>query len=129
MIEDGSALKVFFRLFLQDRMEPVVPDHVTSGKVQLEVWRSPEKRRAVELGMGHVALVNVWLIGLNVPRVLPAGVEMVKKRWKGQGWTDDAGKGANSHLSGYDAFRTHPVARLAVTRIEDARMLMEALLP
>ena len=129
MSEGPDLLKVFFRLFLRGRMEPVPARHETRGKVDLEVWRTPEKRRAVGMEMGHEALVNIWLIGLNVPRGLPASIEVVKKRWNGDGWTDDAGKGANSNLGFYDEFRTHPVARLAVTGVDDARTLMEALLP
>ena len=109
-------------------MEAVPPQRATSGKVHLEVWRSPGKWRPVGLEMDHDAHVNLWLVRMNVPRNLPETIRSALKEPKNKGWTDDAGKGANSNLSSYTEFRTKRISRLAVTSIEDARFVLDALL-
>jgi hypothetical protein len=128
-VSGEADLKVFVEGFLRTYLEPVQPQSATSGKVHLEVWRTPEKRRSLGVEMGHDGLVNIWVKGLNVPRALPASIAVVKKRWTGAGWTDDAGKGANSNLLGYEDFHTHPISRLALTSVADARVMLEAMLP
>lgn len=129
MTEDIAELKAYVRAFLRQNMESVPPQRATSSKVHLEVWRSPGKRRPVGLEMDHDAHVNLWLVRMNVPQTLPASIAVVQKEPKGRGWTDPAGDGANSNLSSYDKFRTKRIARLAVTSIDDARIVLEALLP
>lgn len=129
MSGDVAELKSYIRAFLRQHMEQVPPQHANSGKVHLEVWRSPSKRRPVGLEMDHDAFVNMWLVRLNVPKSLPASVAVVQKEPKGRGWTDAEGKGANSNLSGYDEFRTKPITRLAVQSVDDAWKVLEALLP
>jgi hypothetical protein len=124
-----AELKSYVRGFLHQHMEAVPPQRATSGKVHLEVWRSPGKRRPVGLEMDHDAHVNLWLVRMNVPQSLPASVAVVQKEPKGRGWTDAEGDGANSNLSSYDEFRTKRITRLAVTSIDDARIVLEALLP
>ena len=124
-----EVLKTFVRTFLRSNLEPVPPKRDASGKVHLEVWRSPEKRRAVGLELGHGSHVNLWSVRINVPRMLPASILINLKEPKDRGWIDAAGDGANSNLSGYDEFRTRPISRLTVTSIEDARIVLEALLP
>ena len=79
--------------------------------------------------MDHDAHVNLWLVRMNVPQPLPASVAAVQKEPKGRGWTDAVGQGANSNLSSYEEFRTKRITRLAVTTIDDARTVLEALLP
>ena len=129
MSGDMAELKSYVRGFLRQHMEAVPPQRATSGKVHLEVWRSPGKRRPVGLEMDHDAHVNLWLVRMNVPQSLPASVAVVQKEPKGRGWTDAEGDGANSNLSSYDEFRTKRITRLAVTTIDDARTVLEALLP
>ena len=129
MTEDIPALKASIREFLRLHMEAVPPQRATSGKVHLEVWRSPGKRRPVGLEMGHDNQVNLWLVRMNVPQSLPASVGIVQKEPKGRVWTDAASNGANSNLSGYEEFRTKRITRLVVTTIDDARLVLEALLP
>lgn len=124
-----ADLKSYVRAFLRQKMEAVPAQRATSGKVHLEVWRSPGKRRPVGLEMDHDAHVNVWLVRMNVPQSLPASVAVIQKEPKGRGWTDAEGNGANSNLSSYDEFRTKRITRLAVTSIDDARIVLEALLP
>jgi hypothetical protein len=127
--QDTAALKVYLRDFLRTHLEPVQPQSETSGKVHLEVWRSPQKRRTVGIEMEHDGLVTVRLKSLNVPRDLPASIAVVRKTWTGRGWTDGARKGANTNLFGYEDFHTHTISRLAVTSIPEARHVLEALLP
>ena len=129
MSQEIAELKAFVRAFLRQNMEAVPPQNPSSGKVHLEVWRSPGKRRPVGLEMDHDAFVNLWLVRMNVPQSLPASVAVVQKEPKGRGWTDAEGKGANSNLSGYDEFRTKRITRLAVQSVDDARIVLEALLP
>ena len=124
-----AELKSFVRAFLRQNMEPVPPQRANSGKVHLEVWRSPGKRRPVGLELDHDAHVNFWLVRMNVPQSLPVSITAVQKEPKGRGWTDAEGDGANSNLSSYDEFRTKRITRLAVTSIDDARVVLEALLP
>lgn len=129
MSQEIFELKAYVRTFLRQNMEPVPSPRAASGKVHLEVWRSPEKRRPVGLEMDHDARVNLWLVRMNVPQSLPASVAAVQKEPKGRGWTDAVGQGANSNLSSYEEFRTKRITRLAVTTIDDARTVLEALLP
>jgi hypothetical protein len=129
MTDDIAALKTYVRAFLRQNMEAVLPVRATSGKVHLEVWRSPGKRRPVGLEMNHDALVNLWLVRMNMPQSLPASIATVHKEPKGRGWTDSAGDGANSNLSSYEEFRTKRMTRLAVTTIDDMRIVLEALMP
>jgi hypothetical protein len=129
MSEDIAALKAYVRAFLRQNMEAVPPQRATSGKVHLEVWRSPGKRRPVGLEMDHYAHVNLWLVRMNVPQCLPASVIAVEKEPKGRVWTDAEGKGANSNLSSYEEFRTKRITRLAVASVDEARTVLEALLP
>jgi hypothetical protein len=124
-----AALKVYVRDFLNTHLEPVQPQSATSGRVHLEVWRSPQKRRTVGIEMGHDGMVNLWLKALNVPRDLPTTIAVAKKSWTGRGWTDEARKGANSNLFGFEDFHTHKISRLTVTSIPEARHVLEALLP
>lgn len=108
-------------------MSEVPPKRANSGKVHLEVWKT-KSGRAVGLEMGHDSLVNLWLVSMYVPKTLPPCVLVTRKVPKGREWTDPEGKGANSNLSAYDEFRTKPVSRLAVTTVEDARCVLEAIL-
>jgi hypothetical protein len=124
----NDELKTFIRAFLRKNMEAIPPQRAGSGKVHLEVWRSPVKRKPVGLEFGHDAHVNLWLVSTNVPRSLPATVVAVQKDPDGRGWTDSEGKGANSNLSSYEEFRTKRITRLAVNSIEDARIVLDALL-
>ena len=129
MSMDGLAVKHFIRRFIAERgIEEVPPKRASSGKVHLEVWRTPGKGRPIGLEMGHDGLVNLWLVALNVPKELPDHIELTKKVPKGREWTDAAGDGANSNLSAYDEFRTKPIVRLKVRSVEDARLVLEALL-
>jgi hypothetical protein len=128
MSEDISALKTFVRAFVRLNLEPVAPQLATSGKVHVDVWRSPEKQRPVGLELDHADHVNLWLVRMNVPRILPETVVAALKEPKNKGWTDDAGKGANSNLSSYVEFRTKRITRLTVSTIDDARFILESLL-
>ena len=121
--------KPSIREFLRQEFEAVPAKRATSGKVHLEVWRTPEKRRPVGVEMGHEGQVNFWLVRLNMPKYLPDSILVVMKEPKGRVWTDATGDGANSNLSAYDEFRTKPIVRLAVASIEDARFVLESLLP
>ena len=123
-----SLLKPSIREFLRQEFEAVPPKRATSGKVHLEVWRSPRNRRPVGVEMGHEGLVNFWLVRLNMPKNLPDSVSVATKEPKGREWTDAAGDGANSNLSAYEEFRTKPIARLAIVSVEDARFVLESLL-
>lgn len=123
-----STLKMFIRqVIAETEMLEVPPKRANSGKVHLEVWKT-KNGRAVGLEMGHDSLVNLWLVSMYVPRTLPQSVLLTRKVPKGREWTDQEGKGANSNLSAYDEFRTKPVSRLAVTTVEDARCVLEAIL-
>ena len=129
MSADIEDLKGFVRNFVRANLEAVPPQRDISGKVHLEVWRSPGKRRAIGLEMDHDGHVNFWLVRQNVPPSLPSTVVETRKEPKDRGWTDTLGKGANSNLSGYDAFRTRPISRLGVATLDDARLVLESLLP
>ena len=128
MSDDIAVLKAFIRTFVRENLEPVPPQLATSGKVHLEVWRSPEKQRPLGLEMDHDGQVILWLVRMNVPRVLPETIIAMLKEPKNKGWTDAAGKGANSNLSSYVEFRTKRITRLAVQSIQDARFILEHLL-
>jgi len=129
MMDNIMTLKAFVRSFLRESgMEAVPPKRASSGKVHLEVWRTPHKGRPLGLEMGHDTIVNFWLVSLNVPKDLPEGVKVTRKTPKGREWTDEKGEGANSNLSAYDEFRTKPISRLAANSVDDAHYLLEALL-
>lgn len=127
MSETINDLKGAVRTFLRTHAQPVPSKTTTSGKVHLEVWHVGPRRRALGVEFDHDGLVNFWLTSLNMPQGLPPAVEVVRKTPKGNGWTDINGDGANSNLSGYDDFRTRPIARLSVTRIEDAKEILDHL--
>jgi hypothetical protein len=129
MSQPIDELKTFIRAFLRNNMEAVLAQRANSGKVHLEVWRSPTKRRPVGLEFDHDTHVNLWLVRMNVPQTLPATVVAVHKEPKGRGWTDADDKGANSNLSSYEEFRTKRITRLAVSSIEGARIVLDGLLP
>jgi hypothetical protein len=128
MSDDVTALKTFVRGFVRLNLEPVPPQLATSGKVHLDVWRSVEKQRPVGLELDHPDRVNLWLVRMNVPRGLPETIQAALKEPKNKGWTDDAGKGANTNLSSYSQFRTKRITCLSVSTIEDARFVLESLL-
>lgn len=128
MSEDITALKTFVRSFVRLNFEPAPPQLATSGKVHLDVWRTAEKQRPVGLELDHSDHVNLWLVRMNVPRVLPDTIIVALKDPKNKGWTDADGKGANSNLSSYVEFRTKRIARLCITSIDDARFVLESLL-
>lgn len=128
MTTNASAVKSFVRRVIAEAgIQEVPPKRANSGKVHLEVWQT-ENRRAFGLEMGHDSQVNIWLVSMYVPRDLPENVLVTKKLPKGREWTDLEGKGANSNLSAYDEFRTKPISRLAITSVEDARHVLEAIL-
>jgi hypothetical protein len=127
MSEAIPALKGAVRAFLRAHGQPVPAKTATSKKEHLEVWHVGPRRRALGLEFDHDGLVNFWVTSLNIPKDLPPSVEAVRKTPKGKGWTDTNGDGANSNLSSYDDFRTRPIARLGVTRSEDARMILDHL--
>lgn len=128
MSDEMTELKAFIRDFVRVHLEPVPPQLATSGKVHLEVWRSHEKQRPVGLELDHSDHVNLWLVRMNVPRGLPDTIVSAQKEPKNKGWTDEAGKGANTNLSSYSQFRTKRITRLSVMSIEDARFVLESLL-
>jgi len=128
MTEHPETLKDEIRQFLRLYLNPVDAQRVTSGKIHLEVWRAPDKPRAVGLEMNHPGLVNLWLARQHVPQALPASITRMDKEPTLNGWTDEAGKGANSNLNAYVEFRRKKIARLGVSSIEDAILVLEALL-
>ncbi|WP_299651188.1 hypothetical protein [uncultured Jannaschia sp.] len=121
-----SEVKATIRTMLRDGFHAVPSARADSGKVHLEVWES-RARRTVGLEMGHEETVNLWLVSLNVPPDLPGSINRTDKLPKGRGWTDAAGKGANSNLSAYETFRTKKITRLGITRKDDARYILEHL--
>ncbi|NDV52873.1 hypothetical protein [Salipiger sp. PrR003] len=127
MSETINDLKGAVRAFLSAHAQPVPAKTATSKKEHLEVWHVGARRRALGVEFDHDGLVNFWVTSLNMPQGLPPSVEVVRKTPKGKGWTDANGDGANSNLSGYDDFRTRPIARLGVTRIEDAKAILDHL--
>lgn len=123
---DAPALKVRVRAMLRDGFHEVPAARPSSGKVHLEVWEA-RPGRAVGLEMDHDAQVNFWVTRMNVPSELPTTIERSDKQPKGRAWTDEAGRGANSNLSGYEAFRSKPITRLSVTSEVDAQAILEHL--
>jgi hypothetical protein len=110
-------------------MEAMPPLRANSGKEHLEVWRSLKKRRPVGLEFDHDAHVNLWLVRTNVPQTLPAAVVAVRIEPKGSRWTDSDEKRANSNLNSYEEFQTKHITLLTVSSIENARIVLDALLP
>ena len=47
MSQEIAELKAFVRAFLRQNMEVVPPQNPSSGKVHLEVWRSPIEQPVV----------------------------------------------------------------------------------
>ena len=127
MSETITDLKNAVRAFLRVHGQPVPAKTATSKKEHLEVWHVGPRRRALGLEFDHDGVVNFWVTSLNIPKDLPASVEVVKKTPKGKGWTDANGDGANSNLSSYDDFRTRPIVRLGVTRTKDASVILDHL--
>lgn len=129
MSGDLETLKATIRAILRRDFEPVPPARAGGGKVHLEVWRSRTGRGyPVGLEMDHDGMVNLWVVRpFGIPKDLPETVGRTDKMPKGRGWTDEAGDGANSNLSGYDEFRTRPIARLSVRTEDDARLVLEHL--
>ncbi|MFX4300256.1 hypothetical protein [Pseudosulfitobacter pseudonitzschiae] len=127
MSETITDLKGAVRAFLRAHAQPVPAKTATSGKVHLEVWHVGPRRRALGVELGHQGLVNFWVTPLNIPQGMPSSVEVVRKTPKGKEWIDANDDGANSNLSSYDDFRTRPITRLGVTRIEDARAILDHL--
>ena len=128
MSDDLQTLKDEIRKFLRLHLDPVDAQRVTSGKVHLEVWRAPDKPRAVGLEMGHAGQVNLWLARQHVPPDLPESVGRFDKEPTLNGWTDAAGKGANSNLNAYSQFRGKKISRLEVSSVQDAIQVLESLL-
>lgn len=128
MTEHPETLKDEIRQFLRLHLDPIDAQRVTSGKIHLEVWRAPDKPRAVGLEMGHAGLVNMWLARQHVPADLPSTVTRMDKEPTLNGWTDEAGKGANSNLNAYVEFRRKKISRLGVISVGDAVLVLEALL-
>jgi hypothetical protein len=79
------------------------------------------------LEFDHDDLVNIWIVSMNIPTSLPETVLVTKKIPKGTRWTDADGNGANSNLSGYDGFRSRPIARLAIRSFDDAMIIFHHL--
>lgn len=123
---DVPALKAHVRDMLRDGFHEVPAARPSSGKVHLEVWEA-RPGRAVGLEMDHDAQVNFWVTRLNVPSDLPTTIGRNDKQPRGRVWTDEAGRGANSNLSAYEAFRSKPITRLEVTTEADARAILEHL--
>ncbi len=122
-----TNLKAAVRAFLREHGRLVPAKTPTSTMEHLEVWQLGDRDRPVGLEFDHERLVNFWVTSMNIPRDLPQSVEINRKTPKGKGWTDVNDNGANSNLSGYDDFRTRPVARLGVTRTEDAKLILDHL--
>ena len=126
MNDEVVRLKQAVRAILREGFEQVQSARADSGKVHLEVWSSRSRARAVGLEMGHDTQVNFWVVRpLGIPASLPPTVERHDKDPKGpRTWIGADGKGANSNLGGYDAFRTRPLARLEVRTEDDARIIL-----
>jgi len=118
-----EALKATIRTFLNANCDPVAPKTQTSRQVHLEVWKTRSGGRVMGFEFGHDDLVNIWVTSMNIPPSLPEGVIVTRKTPKGTKWTDAAGKGANSNLSGYDDFRSRPIARLGITSFDEAEII------
>lgn len=128
MNQDIISAKQYLRDCLRAIGNPVPPKTAGSGKVHLEVWLVGHRNRPAGFELGHEGVVNVWLTTMHTPKNLPDTIKVVRKIPKGRGWTDADGKGANSNLSAYDAFRTRPITRLGVETFEDMKQLMDQLI-
>ena len=122
-----ADVKVAVRSFLRAEGRLVPAATSTSQREHLEVWHIGSSRRAVGFEMDHDTIINFWVTTMNVPPNLPESIAVARKTPKGRVWTDANGKGANSNLSSYADFPTRPVARLGVTRSEDAKLILEHL--
>jgi hypothetical protein len=123
-----EEVKTTIRAFLCDHCDPVFPKAQGSQQKHLEVWTTRKGSRAIGLEFGHADIVNLWVTSMNVPSPLPANVTVVRKTPKGSKWTDAKGDGANSNLSGYEEFRTKPIARLGLIDAADAILILEHLI-
>lgn len=119
-----ESLKAAIRAYLNANCDPVAPKTQTSRQVHLEVWKTRQGGRVMGLEFGHDDLVNIWVTSMNIPPSMPEGVLVTRKTPKGSKWTDADGKGANSNLSGYDDFRSRPIARLGITSIDEAQIIL-----
>ena len=124
MTDSIDDVRRFVRAFLSQYGQAVPPKTSTSQKEHLEVWTVGPKHRVAGFEMKHVGLMNIWVTSPNVPRDLPASVDVARKTPDGRAWTDANGDGANANLSAYDDFRTRPIARLGITSIADARAIV-----
>ena len=121
MIDD---VKSAVRSFLHKNGKPVTAKTSTSRKEHLAVWLIGDRRRAAGLEFDNDTIVNFWVTSLNIAPSLPNTVTVTRKTPKGSKWTDGNGNGANSNLSNYDEFRTKPIARLGVTSVADAEVIL-----
>lgn len=127
MSEAIEVLKTAVRAFLRANCSPVLPKTQTSQKKHLEVWMTKRGGRVLGLEFDHEDLVNIWITTLNIPPSTPESITVARKTPKGSRWTDANGDGANSNLSGYDAFRTKPIARLGIRSVADAEAILSHL--
>lgn len=124
MIEAIDDVKGFIRGYLRVHAKEVPAKTSKSRKEHLEVWLVGGMRRAAGLEMDHAGRVNIWVTRMAMPPALPASVEIAYKVPKGPKWTDENDQGANSNLSSYDGFYGRSIARLGVTSIADARVIL-----
>lgn len=115
------------RSFLRTHCKPVPSQKESSRKEHLEVWITNTRSRALGVEFDHDSVVNLWVTRMNVPSALPPTIQAIDKEPKERGWTDDEGRGANSNLSSYDAFRTRQITRLGVSSVEDAMLVLNHL--
>lgn len=119
-----ESLKATIRAYLNANCDPVAPKTQTSQQVHLEVWKTRQGGRVMGLEFGHNDLINIWVTSMNIPPSLAEDVLVTRKTPKGTKWTDADGKGANSNLSGYDDFRSRPIARLGITSPDEAYIIL-----
>lgn len=124
MMSDIQSLKATLRAYLSANCDPVAPKTQTSRQAHLEVWKTRQGGRVMGLEFDHDDLVNIWVSSMNIPPSMPEGVLLTRKTPKGTKWTDSDGKGANSNLSGYDDFRSRPIARLGITSPDEAHIIL-----
>ncbi|WP_431299188.1 hypothetical protein [Tabrizicola sp. BL-A-41-H6] len=127
MTEDITAVREAVRRSLLLDFAVVPPQHATSQQVHLEVWQVRGRDRVVGIEY-HPARVNLWVTAQNLPAGLPSTIDRDDKLPKGRGWIGKDGKGANSNLSAYDAFRTRKIARLGVMTTADVERILGHLL-
>lgn len=127
MSDEIDALQDAVRRTLRTDFEVVPPQRATTQKVHLEVWQVRGRDRVVGIEY-QPQRVNFWVTAQNVPRSLPATIDREDKVPKGREWIGKDGKGANSNLSAYDAFRTRKITRLGVTTVAEAEFVLGHLL-